>query len=198
MSIAPLTDQTDFYITLPEGWSVVDFRSLLDGFIPDAVKVALGETLTTVDVRRMESTLSSLRKELDAENMILMALRSPGESGALHVLTVACPSQEFGREMQSNEGQSKGSEPPGEVIELPSGSNAMVHRSTTNETRVQGAQWANVQLVMRIPETERAVIVTLLSSDDRDLDALITEAAALAQSISRSTAAEEVTKIVLA
>jgi hypothetical protein len=200
VSTVPSTDETAFYITLPEGWSVVDFRSLLDGFILDTVKLALGDTLTTVDARRMELALSSLREELDAENMILMALRSRGESGALHVLTVACPSPEFARETQSSkdpESQSKSSESPGEVIELSSGSDAMIHRAATNETPDRVARWASVQLVMRIPEAETAVILTLLSSDDRDLDALTTEASALAQSISTSTVERTVTEIAL-
>jgi hypothetical protein len=198
MSTMPTPNSNAFCLTMPEGWSVVDIGRLLDGSLLNAVKASLGDAVTPADLVGVERRLSALRRQVDAENLMLLALRAQAEGEVLQVLTVACPSPDFACETQGLNRQNSqpcGAAGPAQVIQLSSGAEAMVYGDAPHVTDDRETQWAKIQLVTRIPETEMTVILTALSSDYRGLGALIEEVTALVQSISRNTTAKEVTEI---
>jgi hypothetical protein len=192
----PARDDNSFFITLPEGWSLVDFRRLLDETLIDLVKSALGDALTPADATRLHDWFSALRQEFDTESMGIMALRIGGEGDVLEVLTVACPTLTQGTGADEHEAQTQPTESRAEITQLSNGAQAMIHHSDVKDD-IDHQGWTSVKLVMPIPQTQMPVILTLASTDSQAVDALTTEASILAGSISTSTAKPPVADITL-
>jgi hypothetical protein len=66
------------------------------------------------------------------------------------------------------------------------GAEAVIHRVAAGTTRDPIRSWVSTQVLIRIPGVERPAIITLLSSDDRDSEALSAEAVSIARSMSRT------------
>jgi hypothetical protein len=177
----------NFSLELPEGWCLVDFRSLLDEQLLDQVTEALVSALPTSDGDIAVRSLSFLRDDAAAAGVLLFALRSPVGEHALELLTVAAPDASL--RSGSDTTTTPTSQPnvgPGheEVMTLAEGAEAVIHADEPTGGKPGDGRWTTVQVLIAVPGNGSPLLVTLMSSQADSRESLAEEARRIAQSFS--------------
>lgn len=168
------------FITMPEGWCIVDIERLLDAELPRLISAALSDDPDAPDTVALSEEFRALRERVANERMLLIAVRRRTRRPGHDVVTFAVLSASAAQSSDTPSSLDTRTAGQSEVVAL-SDQNAVVYRM--RPLAGGGSYPSCVQVQLRISSGLRAGILTLLSSEPGVERELVAEGMIIAESI---------------